>query len=430
MILTNPDYKATRNENYVVCNNKLVNVIANEPPREMTRTIVTDIVYPYEIMSESELRDYEAKGEELIERYEKSKADGTLNVDKAPKTDSSGKIVGDEGMAYKFMKDISCQDEMVEKVIWECVGCMLAPVKKINKIFIFYGSGANGKSVLLKLVKEIMGRLMTSANILNINDNFALQNVYKGICNVTDDVGITTLRETGLLKSLIDGSDIEVNIKHKDPIEWKPNSQFVMCCNEIPRIADSTKGMIRRLSFIPFELELEPGEMDIFLKDKILGEPGNNGLRYIMTKGIMAHREAVIRGGLTVLPKQKELEEDFIDENKDRISQFLEYMIETHEAEGFWNWLDGQFSEQVYHDYYEWCMSQYYNNIENQKTFNTRFKKKLPQNWMLGQQRFEGKNYRVYQRGTVGQAQKEKRLKKERYEARKVKAENEENMEK
>lgn len=98
------------------------------------------------------------------------------------------------------MKDISCQDEMVEKVIWECVGCMLAPVKKINKIFIFYGSGANGKSVLLKLVKEIMGRLMTSANILNINDSFALQNVYKGICNVTDDVGITTLKETRSFK--------------------------------------------------------------------------------------------------------------------------------------------------------------------------------------------------------------------------------------
>ena len=429
MILTNPDYKATRNENYIVCNNKLVNVVANEPPKEMTRTIVTDIVYPYEIMSESELKDYEKRGEELIRKYEKSKADGTLNVDKAPKIGENGKILGEEGMAYKFMKDISCNDPMVEKVIWECVGCMLAPVKKINKIFIFYGSGANGKSVLLKLVKEIMGRLMTSANILNINDNFALQNVYKGICNVTDDVGITTLRETGLLKSLIDGSDIEVNIKHKDPIQWKPNSQFVMCCNEIPRIADSTKGMIRRLSFIPFELELESGEMDIFLKDKILGEPGNNGLRYIMTKGIMAHREAVIRGDLTVLPKQKELEEDFIDENKDRISQFLEYMIETHEAEGFWNWLDGQFSEQVYHDYYEWCMGQYYNNIENQKTFNTRFKKKLPQNWILGQQRFEGKNYRIYQRGTVGQAQKERRLKKERAEARKAKAENEENIE-
>ena len=161
---------------------------------------------------------------------------------------------------------------------------------------------------------------MTSANILNINDSFALQNVYKGICNVTDDVGITTLRETGLLKSLIDGSDIEVNIKHKDPIQWKPNSQFVMCCNEIPRIADSTKGMIRRLAFIPFELELEPKEMDIFLKDKILGEPGNNGLRYIMTKAILAHREAVRRGDLTILPKQKELELDFIDENKDSVN--------------------------------------------------------------------------------------------------------------
>lgn len=226
---------------------------------------------------------------------------------------------------------------------------------------------------------------------------------------------------------MIDGSEIEVNIKHKDPIQWKPNSQFIMCCNEIPRIQDSTKGMIRRLAFIPFELELEQGEMDIFLKDKILGEPGNNGLRYIMTKGIMAHREAVTRGDLTTLPKQKELEEDFLDENKDRITQFLEYMVEEHQTEGFWNWLDGQFSEQVYHDYYEWCTLQYYNNIENQKTFNTRFKKKLPQNWTLAQKKFEGKNYRMYTRSTIAEINKKKNEVKERYEARKAKTENEEN---
>ena len=98
-----------------------------------------------------------------------------------------------------------------------------------------------------------------------------------------------------------------------------------------------------------------------------MGEPGNNGLRYIMTKAILAHREAVRRGDLTILPKQKELELDFIDENKDRISLFLDYMIETHEGDGedgFWGWLEGQFTETVYHDYYEWALSNYYKNIE------------------------------------------------------------------
>lgn len=393
---TNKEYKAERSEYYVVCNNKLVNMASDEV-REMTRTIVTDIVYPVEIMSQSELEAYEKIGQKYEKEYNRKKAKGELDVDKAPKIDvDTGRIKGDEGTAYKFLKDISCHDEEVEKVILESLGCMLAPVKKLPKIFIYYGNGANGKSLLLKLMKEIMGPLMTSANILNINDNFALQNVYKGIANVTDDVGITTLRETGLLKSLVDGSDIEINIKHKDPVSWKPNSQFIMCCNEIPRIADSTKGMIRRLAFVPFEMQLDQNEMDIFLRDKILGEPGNNGLRYIMTKAIMAYRAALRRGDVTRLAKQKELEEDFLEENKDKISQFLDYMIDENDGDASLNWLDGQFSEQVYNDYYNWCTSNFDSKIETQKTFTTRFRKKLPSNWSLEPKKFEGKTYKMY----------------------------------
>lgn len=399
---TRKEYRVDRNEEYVVCKDRLVSTLRDDQ-REITRTIVTDIVYPYSFMTPSEVEAYEKKGQELINKAKLDKINGTWKEEKIPKRDINGKVIGPEGGVYKFLKEISCYDEKVETVILEALGCMLAPVKKLPKIFIFYGSGANGKSKLLDLMKIIMGNLMTSANILNINDNFALQNVYKGIANVTDDVGITTLRETGLFKSLIDGTDIEVNIKHKDPILWKPNSQFIMCCNEIPRIADSTKGMIRRLSFVPFEMQLTKEEMDVFLLDKMRNEPGCNGLRYLMTKAIMTYRQAIARGDLTELAKQKELEDDFIEENKDRISQFLEYMIEENGGDldmGICdknlNWLNQMFAEELYTDYVQWSQRNFDTKIETQKTFNTRFKKKLPSNWTLQQKKFEGRNLRTY----------------------------------
>lgn len=399
---TEREYQVMRSEEYVVCKDRLVSTLRDET-REMTRSIVTDIVYPFSFMTPSEIEAYEKKGQELVNKAKLDKLSGRFKEEKAPKRDENGKVIGPEGTTYKFIKEISCFDSKVETVILEALGCMLAPVKKLPKIFIFYGSGANGKSKLLDLMREIMGPLMTSANILNINDNFALQNVYKGIANVTDDVGITTLRETGLFKSLIDGTDIEVNIKHKDPILWKPNSQFVMCCNEIPRIADSTKGMIRRLSFVPFEMQLTKDDMDVFLLDKMRNEPGNNGLRYLMSKAIMAYRAAIARGDLTELDRQKELEEDFLEENKDRISQFLEYMIEENGGDldaGICDknlgWLNQVFAQELYTDYVQWCQRNFDSKIETQKTFSTRFKKKLPSNWTTIVKKFEGKSYKVY----------------------------------
>ena len=58
---------------------------------------------------------------------------------------------------------------------------MLAPEKPFGKVFIFYGNGNNGKSLLLKFLAEIMGPLMTYGNILAVNDKFALESVVRRI---------------------------------------------------------------------------------------------------------------------------------------------------------------------------------------------------------------------------------------------------------
>ena len=267
LLRTTDKYKVTRNTEYVLCNKQLVSVLRDDV-RPNTRTIYTDVYYPFDFMDKDEFEQF-------------------------------------NGRAKSFMKEISCNNPDVERVIWECLGCMVVPISKFSKIFIWYGSGANGKSLLLSIMEHIMGELLTHANILAINDKFALEDVVHGIANVTDDVGITTLKETGLIKSLVDGSMIEVNRKYKGPIKWKPTSQFVMCCNEIPKIADTTRGMIRRLGFIPFDMQLTDDQIDIFLLDKILDD--KNNLRYILSGAIYAYREAIKRRTFNKIRKTKRI---------------------------------------------------------------------------------------------------------------------------
>lgn len=338
---TKPSYWYERNNEYILCGNHLVSTIKDEVIPN-TRTIFTDIYYPYEIMTQEEFDNF-------------------------------------NGRAKQFMEEISCYDKNknpdVLTIIWECIGCMLAPTKPFGKIFIWYGSGANGKSLLYNLIKYIMGNLLTNANILSINDKFALENVINGICNVTDDVGITTIKETGILKSLIQGGDIEIHRKYKKPIQWKPNSQFVICCNEIPNIADTSIGMIRRLSFIPFEMELPEEKQDVKLEMKLKEDIDN--LRYIMTGGIFAYRKALERNHLTEIKKQTELREDFLAENKSPIDLFYDYLIEEEvqgDTERFYRWLDGKTTEEIYKKYKDYRIDE---RIESQKAFTRRFNKKL-----------------------------------------------------
>jgi len=331
-------YQYERSEEFVLCGNELVSTWY-DVIKPNTRTVYTDIAYPYKMMTEEEFKNY-------------------------------------RGRAFQFMREISCGNPELLTVIWECIGCMLAPSKTFGKIFIFYGTGNNGKSLLLKLVGQIMGQLMTYGNILAINDKFALEPVMRGICNVTDDVGITTLKETGLIKSLIDGSKVEVNRKYKGSVWWEPSSQFVICCNELPKINDTTNGMIRRLAFIPFELHLKEEQVDRTLFQKMKADPEN--LRYIMSGGILAFRQAFQRGRLTKLAKQEELVQDFIEENQDPIKTYYDLKVSEKGGEpGLARWLDGKTTEDVFNDYKTWMESIGY-RPDTPKSFTRQFGKYLP----------------------------------------------------
>lgn len=358
ILKTDERYHSMRNTEYILCNKQLVSVIKDDI-RPNTRTIYTDVFYPFDFMDIDEFNNF-------------------------------------NGRAKSFMKEISCNDKLVETIIWECLGCMIAPSAKFGKIFIWYGSGANGKSLLLNIMEAIMGNLLTHANILNINDKFTLEDVMDGIANVTDDVGITTLRETGILKSLVDGSTIDVPRKFKKAVKWKPDSQFIMCCNEIPKINDTTHGMIRRLAFIPFDMQLSNNQIDIFLLDKILAD--KNNLRYILSGAVYAYRNAIQRGSLTKIDKQNELTEDFIEENKEPISAFYDWMVDEHNGiNHLVSYLDGKTTEEVYNEYVKWC-EQNQLRCETQRTFTTRFGKKLPANIVKKVIKLGGQVFNIYQK--------------------------------
>lgn len=358
-------YQCERNSEYIVCKDKLVSMWKNET-KDMTRTVVTDVVYPYSIMTQEEFDNY-------------------------------------NGIGKKFLQDISCNNEDIETVICECLGCMLAPTNHFGKIFIWYGNGANGKTVLVKIMQTIMGDLLTNCNILKINDKFTLSRAYKGIANITDDVGITTIKETGLLKSIIDGSSIEIERKYYDPIKWQPNSQFVMCCNQVPKIKDTTKGMLRRLAFIPFDLQLKENEIDRDLFNKIIGksiklkdkDKNDNALRYIMTKSIMAYREAYNKGSLTILEKQKQLLSEFEEENKDSIAMFYDFLLDREgDLDSLCKWLNNKQTGEVYYEYKQFRGIEV---IETQRSFAINFNRKLPHNIVVKRKKVSGVTVTYYE---------------------------------
>lgn len=136
-------------------------------------------------------------------------------------------------------------------------------------------------------------------------------------------------------------------------------------------------GMIRRLAFIPFDMHLPPEKIDINLERTIINDPNN--LRYLMTGGIFAYRKAVKKNTLTESEKQKDLIEGFLEENRTPIDLYFEHLLQTEyngDIEKLCHFISGKTTEEVYTEYKKYRYPE--ENIETQRAFSVRFRRKLP----------------------------------------------------
>ena len=140
--------------------------------------------------------------------------------------------------------------------------------------------------------------------------------------------------------------------------------------------------MIRRLAFIPFDMHLPPEKLDIKLERTITDD--HNNLRYLMTGGIFAYREAIKKNALTESEKQKDLIEGFLEENRTPIDLFFDNLLQVEydgNIEKLCRVINGQTTEQIYTEYKNYRKDHLLleeTNIETQRAFSVRFRRKLP----------------------------------------------------
>ena len=56
-----------------------------------------------------------------------------------------------------YFKSVSCNDEGIEKLLYECLGYSLCKTAVMQKAFLFKGKGRNGKSRLFRILEAILG---------------------------------------------------------------------------------------------------------------------------------------------------------------------------------------------------------------------------------------------------------------------------------
>ena len=174
----------------------------------------------------------------------------------------------------EFLRDIFNNDQSVIDNIQEIFGYTFAYGEyPIQKFFVFYGKGRNGKGILTRLLTDLHSEENVSAVFLDdLSERFGKQNVYDKVLNISGEREQKKPLDTAVIKTLTGGDLIDVELKYEKSFSIRISCKFIICCNQAIKVNnDSSKGFFSRLHPINF-----PNTY----KELRVGESKEEGVRY------------------------------------------------------------------------------------------------------------------------------------------------------
>ena len=159
--------------------------------------------------------------------------------------------------ADEFFATATCGDKAVEKLLYEAIGYSLLKTNALAKAFVLVGSGRNGKSTYLDIMKTMLGRNnYTAISFKDLANNFRASSLKNKLASLAGDISAQPIQESDLFKSIVAYEDIQLEQKYKDSITDRVFSTMFFSCNKLPRTPDTSDGFYRRFTIIPFNADL------------------------------------------------------------------------------------------------------------------------------------------------------------------------------
>lgn len=145
---------------------------------------------------------------------------------------------------------------------------------------VFYGSGANGKGVIIETLTHLFSSIsrttpMSTFGMGNGNGGGASSHLARlaGARMVfTSEGEVGELLSASTIKRVTGEDRITARFLYRPEFEFMPKFTLIMASNTKPHVRDSSEGYWRRVKLVPFRRYFSPGERDSMLKMKLRAE--------------------------------------------------------------------------------------------------------------------------------------------------------------
>lgn len=161
----------------------------------------------------------------------------------------------------KFLQQTVQTPEPIAQ-LQEFAGLCLTRDTRFEKCLLLLGPGSDGKSTLLKVLRELVSAANCSAVAFqDLEDQFRRASLYNKLLNISTEIGSAAM-ETPIFKAVVSGDAIQGAFKHKDSFEFTPFCKLAFAANKLPRVLDNTDGFFRRMLPIEFKKQFLEDDPD------------------------------------------------------------------------------------------------------------------------------------------------------------------------
>jgi len=259
----------------------------------------------------------------------------------------------------QFLKDVFLENDELIRYMQMALGYSITGDTTEQKIFIAYGSGANGKTTLFETISAVIGNYANSVNTRVLLDD-GRNDHPTGVADIFG-IRLAIASETpegrrlneNLVKTLTGGDTIKARYLYRDYFSFRPIAKFWLFTNHKPIIRDHSYATWRRIVLIPFQA--------------VFGENGKKPERNMREK-LLQEREAILAWLVqgSVLWYKHGLSEPKII--RDAVNEY------RRETDNIYDWCEKRTinepsaitpTQELYNDYEKWC------KINDQKPAST-----------------------------------------------------------
>ena len=253
-------------------------------------------------------------------------------------------------------------------LIKQMMGYLMIPSTAFRKFFVLLGEGANGKSTLIEVIVEMLGRENVSHQSLHdlAQRNFSKAELFGKLANTCADLESKDVKDSGLLKQIVAGDSMQYEKKFLDPFSGPATARLLFSANKMPPIHDTSQAMADRPVLIDFPVRIEEDDQDKTLIHKLTTEDEIEG---IIVRYAIPGLQALLRAGKFNIPhKSLQLLEEYR-----RRCDLLPYDHFTEFIDGCADEVESGFVTKVdfYRAYESWCKANSHSPF-SLKEFNQR----------------------------------------------------------